>query len=38
MLSVIHTLGLEDVDKFGDSTGVVDLANAPAATTAAVRG
>jgi hypothetical protein len=38
MLGVIHTLGLEDVEKFGDSSGVVDLANAPAATTAAVRG
>jgi len=35
MLSVIHSLGLEDVDKFGDSTGTVDLVNASATTTAA---
>jgi hypothetical protein len=35
MLSVIHSLGLEDVDKFGDSTGTVDLVNASGTTTAA---
>ncbi|MGE5246690.1 MAG: DUF1552 domain-containing protein [Betaproteobacteria bacterium] len=25
MLSVLHTLGLEDMDRFGDSTGALDL-------------
>jgi hypothetical protein len=38
MLSVIHSLGLEDVDKFGDSTGTVDLVNATAVPTTAARG
>jgi hypothetical protein len=34
MLSVLHTLGVDDVDKFGDSTAALDLASVQAATTA----
>jgi hypothetical protein len=34
-LSALHTLGLDDIQKFGDSTGAMDLTSAPAATTVA---
>ncbi|MFN8061648.1 MAG: DUF1552 domain-containing protein [Vicinamibacterales bacterium] len=34
MLSVMHLLGLDDVDHFGDSTGAFDLTTVPDATTA----
>jgi hypothetical protein len=33
MLSVLHMLGLEDKQSFGDSTGALDLTSAPQATT-----
>jgi hypothetical protein len=33
MLTVLHTLGLEDVEKFGDSTGTVNLKTAGAKST-----
>jgi hypothetical protein len=32
MLSVLHMLGFEDKDAFGDSSGVLDLASAPQTT------
>jgi hypothetical protein len=35
MLTVLHTLGLEDVDKFGDSTGTVNLAHPDTKTSLA---
>ncbi len=35
MLAVLHTLGLEDVDKFGDSTGAVNLTSVDAKSTIA---
>jgi hypothetical protein len=35
MLSVIHALGLNDVDKFGDSSGAVNLTTAQPQTTVA---
>jgi hypothetical protein len=35
MLSVAHTLGMEDFKAFGDSTAAFDLNSAPS-TTAAV--
>src|SRR6266513_593876 len=34
-LSVLHKLGMDDVDKFGDSTGEIDLNSVAAAPTAA---
>jgi hypothetical protein len=34
MLSVLHTLGLNDMDKFGDSTSAFDLTSVQAPTTA----
>jgi hypothetical protein len=34
-LTALHTLGLDDVQKFGDSTAAMDLTSAPAATTVA---
>jgi hypothetical protein len=33
-LSVLHKLGVDDVQQFGDSTGEMDLTTAPAGTTA----
>jgi hypothetical protein len=33
MLTMLHTLGCDDVDKFGDSTGELDLNTAAAVTT-----
>jgi hypothetical protein len=33
-LSVLHKLGVDDVQQFGDSTGEMDLTTAPAAATA----
>jgi hypothetical protein len=33
-LSVLHKLGLDDVQQFGDSTAEFDLTTAPAAATA----
>jgi len=35
MFSMLHALGRDDMEQFGDSTGKLDLNNdAPAATTA----
>ena len=34
MLSVLHTLGFDDMTSFGDSTGAFDLTSAPATTVA----
>ena len=34
MLSIAHILGLDDIDRFGDSTGTFDLNATPAATAA----
>jgi hypothetical protein len=31
MLTLLHDLGLDDIDRFGNSTGTVDLRSAPAA-------
>jgi hypothetical protein len=35
MLTVAHMLGLDDIEKFGDSTGAMDLNMSPETTTAA---
>ena len=35
MLSVLHALGLEDLKRFGDSTGVLDVRNVPEISTTA---
>jgi hypothetical protein len=35
LLSAMHTIGLNDINQFGDSTGVFDLNAAPAQTTVA---
>jgi hypothetical protein len=32
MLTLMHDLGLDDVQKFGDSTGTIDLNGAPETT------
>jgi hypothetical protein len=37
-LTLLHALGLSDMDSFGDSTGAFDLTSVPAATTVASRG
>jgi hypothetical protein len=37
MLSVAHMLGLDELDKFGDSTAPMDLNLSPEATTASPR-
>jgi hypothetical protein len=34
MLTMLHALGLDDVDRFGDSTGALDLTSVPAGTVA----
>ena len=34
MLSVLHMLGLDDLQTFGDSTGALDLNSAPSAQSA----
>ncbi len=36
MLTALHTLGLDDIRQFGDSTGEFDLNSTPATTVAAV--
>ena len=35
MLSVLHALGLDEVERFGDSTGALDLPARAAASTSA---
>jgi len=35
MLSIAHILGIDDMDRFGDSTGMLDLNTVPAQTTVA---
>jgi hypothetical protein len=38
MLSMLHMLGLDDMEKFGDSTAPLDLSAAPELTETAARG
>ena len=40
MLTMLHMLGRDDIEKFGDSTGELDLNNPapPATTDAAAKG
>jgi hypothetical protein len=38
MLTLLHNLGFDEMDRFGDSTGALDLTSAPAQTTVASKG
>ena len=35
MLTLLHGMGLDDLERFGDSTGTMDLVQVPESTTQA---